>query len=117
MSKWATVAVIVLLMTIGIVAALVAGSRLDTIHELEAKNAMMMKSNKALTVKASEDKADAFRAGIIACTNEDVEFLNDMADEVGGPVGKLFRDWAETWAYDDDTMNMMTEEYMHGQSY
>lgn len=109
------VILIVGLMALAAGAAIIAGARLDEVNELKAQ---LKAQNIALTKKAHENKADAFRAGIIACTNEDVEFLNDMADEVGGPVGKLFRDWAQTWAYDDDTMNLMTEEYMNdGQSY
>ena len=62
------------------------------------------------------------RDGLITCGNEDVEYLNEQADYykslVGAnPLSKLMRQWAQTWGYDDDTLNQMTEEYMDGGSY
>lgn len=75
--------------------------------------------NVQLTKQMREVKADAFRAGITACTNEDIEFLNEMSDELAKypEFSKLFHDWAQTWAYDEDTLNQMVETYMEGDTH
>ncbi len=73
--------------------------------------------NVQLTNKIREVKADSFRAGLITCGNEDVEWLNERADyynaiSSNNPLSKLMKDWAQTWTYDDATLNSMTEAYM-----
>lgn len=83
------------------------------IHE----KASLIAQNKAITAKARADVSDAFKMGIIACTNEDVEYLNEVAYEYSGtPFGKIISEWAKNWAYDDSTLDEMVSSFMNGDS-
>lgn len=119
MSKWATVILIVCMMALAAGSAVIAGQRKD---EVDALKKQLVVQNVQLTQKMREVKADAYRDGLITCGNEDIAYLNEQADYYqslagANPLSKLMRQWAQTWGYDDDTLNQMTEEYMDGGSY
>lgn len=87
------------------------------LDDLEKKNKALIANNMAMTKQSQADVSDAFKMGIITCTNEDVDFLNEIADEYDNTVfGKIIREWAQTWAYEDDYIQKLVDEYMNGDS-
>jgi hypothetical protein len=92
--------------------AIVAFMFANEANEQKQRNEQLIVQNVQLTKEMRQTKADAYKDGLIACGNEDVDYLNGLADEYGGALGKLFRDMAMGWAYDDDTMRAMIESYM-----
>ena len=114
-SRWIIVCILVIICAIATVAAIVAGQRLDTINDLKQQNKELVVQNVQLTKDARQAEAEAFKMGLITCSNEDVDYLNDLANEYAGtPLAKMFRQMAMGWAYDDDTMQSMIESYMEG---
>lgn len=118
-NKWGLVTITIIWAVIAITAGLVAGQRKDTIDVLKHDNRVLVAQNKQLTADIAAAKADAFRAGIIACENEDVAFLNEKAEyfysldtTIGTLLGDYFDGMAQSWTYDDNTLNEMTESYM-----
>lgn len=84
--------------------------------DMDKKNKALIAQNVALTAQARADVSDAFKMGIITCTNEDVKFLNDTADEYSGTLfAKIIRNWAQTWAYDEDRLQELVNRYMDGE--
>jgi predicted negative regulator of RcsB-dependent stress response len=79
------------------------------------KNKALIAANVALTKKLNAEKADAFKMGLITCENEDIATFNDLALEYEGTaLGQMFESMANNWAYDDETMQSMIEEFMNG---
>lgn len=113
MNKWGIVVIIIILTGLALLAGITAGYRKDTIDVLRYDNKVLVAQNKKLTADVREAKVQGFRDGLNKCTNEDVKFFNDMADEFpGSELDKVMTAWAKTWAYDEDTTNLMVEEYM-----
>jgi hypothetical protein len=85
-------------------------------NELNAQkkyNEVLVVQNVQFTKDMREAKAVSYRMGILACGNEDVSYLNSLAADYQGTVlGKLFKQMAMNWSYDDDTLNQMVESYM-----
>ena len=77
----------------------------------QKKVTALIAENKALTGDVRKAKVAAFRDGIITCTNEDVDYFNEMSIEYPS-LAEIFDTWAQNWSYDEDTLNVMTEEYM-----
>lgn len=85
----------------------------DNYSELEKNYNAVVLANQRQAEQTREDVSDAFKMGIITCSNEDVDFLNSIAYEYDGtPFGKIIANWADTWAYDEDTLQGLIEEYM-----
>lgn len=114
-NKWGAILVVAFCL-LAAFCAYVAGDRKDQIDDLKKQ---LVVQNVQLTKQIRQVKADSFRDGLITCGNEDVKYLNERADyyqEIAGvnPLSKLMREWAQTWTYDDATLNEMTESYMDG---
>lgn len=115
MNKWAAIILLVIFSSLAAFGAYVAGDRKDQIDSLKrqlvVQNVQLTKENRAAI-------SNAYKAGLIACGNEDIEFLNDTADEYRGTLfAKILREWAMTWAYDEDRLQEMVEDYMSGEVY
>jgi hypothetical protein len=110
LDRWILVTVLIFIASVAAIAGVVAEQRLDTIHSLEHQ---LVVQNVQLTKQANAAKAESYRLGIIACTNEDVAWLTKLAnDYYGTTLGRIFRKMAENWTYDDDVLNQMVEDYM-----
>lgn len=115
MNRWIMVVLLVLLCAVGVVASIIAGMRLDEIKQLDKQNKALVVQNVQLTKDSRNAEAEAFKMGLITCGNEDVDYLNELAVEYSGnALGKLFLQMAQTWAYDEDTLQMMVDGYMNG---
>lgn len=112
-NKWLTVAIVVTFCSIAIAAAIVAGNRKN---EIESLKEQLLVQNVQLTEQNRAAISDAYKAGLIACGNEDIQFLNDTAYEYRGTLfARILRNWAKTWAYDEDRLQEMVEDYMSGE--
>lgn len=109
-SELALVVFIVSLCAFAVYAGVTAGLRKDQIDDLKQQ---LLVQNVQLTEQNRAAISDAYKAGLIACGNEDIQFLNDTAYEYRGTLfAKILRNWADTWAYDEDTLREMVESYM-----
>ena len=87
----------------------------DQRDEYKEQSKALLVQNVQLTKDVNTAKADAFKDGLITCSNEDIDYLNGIADEYPGTtIEKLFREMAMGWAYDDSTTSEMVEDYMDG---
>lgn len=85
----------------------------DNYSNLEKKYNAVVLENKQQTQQARADVSNAFKMGIITCSNEDVDFLNSVAYEYDGTAfGKIIANWADTWAYDEDRLQELIDGYM-----
>ena len=106
-----TIALVVVMVAVGVLAlygSIIAGVRLDTIKELEQQN-------KELVVQNVQNKEQAYRDGILACQEEDINVLNALADEsTNSTLSNIFLKLAGMWSYDQSTLDAMVEAYMKG---
>lgn len=87
-------------------------------NTLQQQKDELIVQNVQLTKQKNIDISNAYKAGLITCGNEDVAFLMDTANEYNGTLfGRILRDWANGWAYDDSTLRTMVEKYMEGVSH
>lgn len=116
--NYRTIALIVALWALVVLCAVVYSQYKSASTEAELliqEKASLIAQNKAITTKARADVSDAFKMGIITCTNEDIEYLNEVAYEYNGtPFGEIISEWAKTWAYDDARLDEMVAEFMNG---
>lgn len=89
--------------------------------DLQRQKDALVIQNVQLTKDVREAKADAFKAGLITCGNEDITFLNEESafwESEGQPeLAGYFNDLAQTWAYDEDTLQAMIDDYMNGDTH
>jgi hypothetical protein len=106
-----------LLIALLVLAAAIIAMCYSQRDDLQDQLAMAKAQNVQLTADVREAKARAYRAGVITCGNEDVAYLNDLADTYRTEfpeLAELLEQMAMGWGYDDDTLNMMVEDYMNG---
>lgn len=109
--RWVLFALLAVLISLSVSLIIVAGQRKD-------QNNQLIQQNIQLTKTIRETKATSFKMGIIACTNEDISWLNKLASQYSGTeLGDIFKEMANNWTYDDDTLNKMVEDYMGGVTY
>ena len=73
---------------------------------LAVQNVQLAKDVRTATVRA-------FRDGLIVCGNEDIAYFQGVADQYPNTaVADVFNRMADNWAYDDDKMDELTEDYM-----
>ena len=75
-------------------------------EKLVVQNVQLAKDVRTATVRA-------FRDGLIVCGNEDIAYFQGVADQYPNTaVADVFNRMADNWAYDDDKMDELTEDYM-----
>ena len=75
-------------------------------EKLVVQNVQLAKDVRTATVRA-------FRDGLIVCGNEDIAYFQGVADKYPNTaVADVFNRMADNWAYDDDKMDELTEDYM-----
>lgn len=88
------------------------------LNEQKQYNQKLVVQNVQQTKQDRAAISDAYKAGLIACGNEDIQFLNDTAYEYRDTLfARILRSWARTWAYDEDRLREMVEDYMSGEVY
>jgi hypothetical protein len=115
MNRWIIAGLMVFFIFLAGGVAMYAGNLREELNKCKQQNQAALVQNVQLTKDVRQAKADGFKAGLITCSNEDVEWLNELGSEYSGTkLGDIFTSMAQGWAYDDDTMSEMVSTYMTG---